>query len=64
MLFCLVEDAGFQRGDQAIAWLIPEEMQSSYLCIGIKINSVYGNELGSDQGTCNSNDSTLYKMRM
>ena len=37
-----IEDAGFEKMNQARAWMIPEEKQAPYLCIGIKVYSVRG----------------------
>ena len=36
----VVENAGFDKEDQAKAWMIPEAKQAPYLCIGIKVQSV------------------------
>ena len=41
----LVENAGFEKENQAKAWMIPEEKQAPYLCIGIKVYSVRSNNL-------------------
>ena len=51
-----VEDAGFQRQDQALSWMIPKEMQSSYLCIGIRIHSVIG-VVDANSNVCNADHS-------
>ena len=38
-----IEEAGFQRANQAKSWLIPVEMRKPHLCIGISIHSSAGN---------------------
>ena len=42
----VVENAGFDKEDQAKAWMIPEDKQAPYLCIGINIHSVNDKETG------------------
>ena len=47
-----IDDAGFQRENQDLAWAIAEEKQAWYHCIGIKIHSVIGRFSQTNSDAC------------